>query len=415
MKNKFLHIVSTLEKNERTVVLILVSIIIFSGLVYSISLGNTLRYSDEQDYVTIANNLTFKGLYSIDGTHSTTYRPPGYPFMLSFFRFLGLNVICLRGFNYILFIITILLFYKILQKSFNTLAGLIAVFLIIFYPVLFYTAGTLYPQTLGSFLFIFFIYLLFYKVVSSIKYALLSGLVIGFLMLSIPTFIFVFVVSLIFLIFIRRNFITSSVIIMVAGIVIGAWTARNYFLFDAFIPFSTNSGYNLLLGNSPNTTANSGVNVDISKYAPISPDMNEIEQDVYCKSKAVKFIVENKQKAIVLYFKKVLNYFNYQNELATTNEASILRDLLMLFSYGLLLSLFILRIVFLRKYSLTSIEYFFIILYLLNAFFQAIFFTRIRFRLPFDYLLIGIVAIFISNILKKYSKAGTAKLTGRSN
>jgi hypothetical protein len=37
-------------------------------------------------------------------------------------------------------------------------------------------------------------------------------------------------------------------------------------------------------------------------------------------------------------------------------------------------------------------------IYVSNAFYQAIFFTRIRFRLPFEYLLIAMAAIFIAKL-----------------
>jgi hypothetical protein len=40
-------------------------------------------------------------------------------------------------------------------------------------------------------------------------------------------------------------------------------------------------------------------------------------------------------------------------------------------------------------------------LYISNAFLLAIFLVRIRLRLPFDFLLIAIVAIFLDKIMRK--------------
>jgi 4-amino-4-deoxy-L-arabinose transferase-like glycosyltransferase len=407
--NKITHIISFLERNERIVILNLSAIVIITGLIYSISLGNTLRYPDEKEYYSIASNIVTNGSYSLDGIHPTTYRPPAYPLFLSLFLFIGFKIIHLRILNFIMLAGSMFLLYKVVQKHSSTIAGLISVFLIMFYPVLFYSAGTLYPQTFGSFLLMIFVYYIFFNERYSNKRSILAGLAIGILMLSISTFVFVFVVTLLFLIFHRRDFKTASLVILVSCIVVAPWVARNYLVLNAFVPFSTNSGINLLLGNSPNTMPNSGVNVDLSMYSSRTSSMSEIQKDTYYRSEAIRFITENKEKAVTLYVKKVLNYFNYRNELATKMEASASRDLLMLFTYAPLFFLFVFRICLFKKYPLSNIEIYFVIVYILNACFQAIFFTRIRYRLPYDFLLIGLVSIFLSNVLKRPSRVGIVK------
>lgn len=378
-------------------------------MIYSITLGNTLRYPDEKEYYSIASNVFTRGSFSLDGIHPTTYRPPGYPLFLSLFLFIGFKVIHLRILNFIMLAGSMFLLHKVLQKHSSTIAGLISVFIIIFYPALFYSAGTLYPQAFGSFLLMIFVYYIFFNEHYSYKRSMLAGLTMGILMLSVPSFIFVFIVTVIFLIFYRRDFRTVCVIIIISSFVITPWVTRNYLAFNAFIPFSTNSGYMLLLGNSPNTIPNSGPTVDISQYISRASGMSEIQRDAYYRSEAITFIKENKAKAVILYSKKVLNYFNYRNELVTKTEASVFRDLLMLFTYAPLLFLFVFRICLFKKYPFSNIEIYFVIVYVLNAFFQAIFFTRIRYRLPYDFLLIGLVSIFLSNILKGSLRAGNEK------
>lgn len=405
--NKIRNFLSMLERKERGVVLVLAGIVIASGVVYSISLGQTLRYADEHEYFTIANNLVAKGVYSLDGVHPTAFRPPGYPLFLSAFLYLGLNIVHLRIVNFILLAASMYLLYAILRSAVGAIAGIIAAFLVLLYPVLFYTAGTLYPQTLGSFLFLSFAFLVLHTDVIRTKRAILAGFAIGFLILSISTFIIVLLVTLLFLIFRRRDFKSSALVILVSGAMIGGWMVRNHHVFDVWIPFSTNSGFNLLLGNSPHTTANSGVNVDLSAYDAHASTLSEIQKDEYYRSEALRYITENKGEAITLYISKVLNYFNYRNELATRTEASSSRDLLMFLTYVPLLALFILRLCLFKRYPLTDIEVYFVILYIVNAFFQATFFTRIRFRLPYDYVLIGTVAIFLSNIVRMAGNAGT--------
>lgn len=94
---------------------------------------------------------------------------------------------------------------------------------------------------------------------------------------------------------------------------------------------------------------------------------------------------------------KVLNNFNFRNNLFVQSEQSLLKDVVMFISYGFLMLMFIVRLFFLRKFKPSRFEILLILIYLLNPFFLAIFYTRIRYRLPLDFLLIMIVAMFINN------------------
>ena len=403
--NRIQNIVFTIETHQQLVVLLIIGFVIFSGTVYSISLGNTLRYHDERVYYTFSSNLVNKGLYSLDGIHATASRPPGYSLVLSFLLLMGANVMTLRIFNFVLLGASIFLLFKILQKSSGGISGLIAAFLIIFYPVLFYLAGTLYPQTLGSFLLLSVIYLVFNREYFNIKSSLLIGLIFGILLLSIPIFIVVLFVMIIFLILYRKDFKTPAMLILIISIIMGSWAIRNYFIFKTFVPFSTNMGINLLIGNSPNTTSNSNAEVDLTTYRLHSSSFSETKRDSYFRSEAIRFVMENKVMAIKLYFKKLISHFSYQNKIATNSESSSIKDLLMFLTYYPLLAVLIIRIFFCKRYPLSHVELFFIVIYCVDAFFQAIFFTRIRFRLPFDFLLIGVVASFMSKILKSSLKS----------
>src|SRR5262249_26517179 len=141
--------------------------------------------------------------------------------------------------------------------------------LILCYPLFFYAASTLYPQTLGTLIFVFCIYLIVRTPVSGTR-ATIAGLLYGFLTLLIPAFLLLAPVFPAYLVWAGafkgpswRNAILLS---LCATVVVLPWTIRNYVQFKCFIPVSANSGCNLLLGNSPNTTGNSGVMVDVSEY-----------------------------------------------------------------------------------------------------------------------------------------------------
>jgi hypothetical protein len=96
--------------------------------------------------------------------------------------------------------------------------------------------------------------------------------------------------------------------------------------------------------------------------------------------------------------RKFINFFNFRNRLYVHSESSTIRDGVMFITYYLLLLLAGLRLYFFRRYPLTMTEGFLYGLYLCGALLGAIFFTRIRFRLPYDTLLIAIGAIFLGHL-----------------
>ena len=184
-------------------------------------------------------------------------------------------------------------------------------------------------------------------------------------------------------------------------LVVGIWTARNAVVFGSFIPVATNAGYNLLLGNSENTVINAETTTNICVHWP-DPSLTEVEQDAHFRNEALIFIRENPGNAFKLYIQKWANYFNFRNRLVTNAESSDVRDLLVLFTYGPLLLIAIGRVFFMKHRPLSKDEILFYVIYLGSAFVMAVFFSRIRFRLPFDLLLILIVALQSHYLIYKY-------------
>ena len=397
-------LISLIERKNNTILLVLVSSVICSGTLYSFSLGDKLRWPDERDNCELGKNIVAARQYSYDGKQPTAYRPPGYPLILSFFIFLGAGTVHLRILNFVVLASCMCILHKILKEQSSPFAATIGVVLIACYPVLFYAAGILVPQTIGAFVFLLIILLLTRNTNSYTAFAL-SGLLFGCLILTIPIFILILFVLCVWFFFfegsIRRRRILVTVAI--AFLPVAIWSARNYAVFDSFLFVSSNSGYNLLSGNSENTAPNAGVNTDISKHLREVARLNldEIEGDRYLRSKAVEFVLSHKREALMLYCRKCLNYFNYRNELCIKAEASVTKDLVMLATYGPFLLAFVCRIFLLRRLRPSRLEVLFVILYISSGVFYAVFFTRIRFRLPFDFLLIMVVAIFLRNVLRR--------------
>lgn len=379
------------------------AIIIVVGIGYSIFLGPELRYWDEKEYLRIATELVRSGIYTLDGTTPTAFRPPGYPAFLAIGVALGMGIVGLRIAQFVLFGLTILLLYQVAARIWRPAAGAIAASLALLYPIFTYAAGTLYPQTLGSFLFLLALFPLARKQPPGLGGAAASGLIFGALILCIPTFVFSLgVVGLWLLLTYRQRAIAPCAVgIAAVLLVIGPWQVRNYRVFETPVFVATNSGLNLLIGNSENATSDSGVNADISRYEAEAVGMSEVERDHYFRDSAIAWMVDNPGRAAKLYVAKTLHYFSYRDRLATESESSSLRELVMLATYGPLLLLALVRLGAFRRYPVNAPEGLLIALFFSNALFMALFFTRLRFRIPMDFLLIAVVAGFLATLLRR--------------
>lgn len=398
--NKFLS--ETIEEKEQFFLYALLGFILLIGLCYSYYLSDIIRFSDELDYIKISRNLSSHQLYSIDGTRPTAFRAPGYPLIISLFTFFNLPISFIRFLNFIFLALTSFVLFKLIKKYHNTSSAFIALILIYFYPILFFAAGTFYPQIIGSFLMVLVIYLI---LKGSIISFFLGGATYGYLILTVPAFLLnlpVFVIAV--WVFCKRLKLFCSLIFLgTALLIISPWVIRNYFIFHK--PFLTShTGLTFLYGNCEDARPTSYSDVDPLKYIPYYNELSEVEKNQECLKAGLKWINENKLKALKLYLGKLVNYFNYKVQLRTRSQESNIYNAAMALSYIPLLILFFIRLFFYFNNKPSTFEKLLISLYLSNAFLLSIFLIRIRLRLPFDFLLIGIVAIFIDNVLKKIIK-----------
>lgn len=386
------------------------AILIGCGLFYSLILGDAIRFRDEEHYLSIAQSLASNLEFSEFG-QPTAFHPLGYPLMLAVFLKLGANIFFLRMLNFVFLAACAYLLYLILLKRANLPYGAaIAPFLIICYPVLFYTAGTLYPQMVSSALFLF---ILFQLTNPEQRHFFLNGTLTGSLILIVPSFLgYVPILAGLTILFGKKPF-TSKIIIFLLGVVlvVGCWALRNYVVFNRFVLLSTNMGMTLLLGNSENAAPNIGMSADISKYFKEVDRyrLDEVDADRYYRSKALEWISNNPGRTVSLYFQKFLNYFNFYNELATSEMEATWKNVVMFFTYYPLLLLMLIRIALFQKFPLTKIELTFIVIYFFSAFMNAFFLARIRYRLSFDFLMIGVAAAFLGQILRVWISSGKEK------
>lgn len=395
--NKFFS--ETIKEKEHCLLFGLLVFSLLIGLCYSFYLSDTIRFSDELDYIKISRNLASHKLYSIDGIRPTAFRAPGYPLIISIFTLFNLPISFIRFINFVFLALTSFVLFKLIKDYHNTSSAFIALIMIYLYPIFFFTAGTLYPQIIGSFLMVLVIYFILKGNLFSI---VLSGSIYGYLILTVPAFLLnlpVFVIAV--CVFCKRLMAFCSLIFLgMALLIISPWIIRNYFLFHKPI-LTSHTGLTFLYGNCEDARPTSYSNVDPIKYIPYYNKLSEVEKDQECLKAGLIWIKENKLKALKLYLGKVANYFNYKVKLKTESQESNIYNVVMALSYIPLLIFFLIRLLFYFILRPSAFEKLLISLYISNAFLLAIFLIRIRLRLPFDFLLIGIVSIFIGNILNR--------------
>jgi 4-amino-4-deoxy-L-arabinose transferase-like glycosyltransferase len=395
-----------LGRHDRLAAKLAIAFVILVGAGYAATLGSQLRFPDEHDYVTIATNLAHRGTYSLDGVTPTAFRPPGYPTLLAALQVLGIGVRGARLANVVMLALTVAGVWVLARRVGGPRVAALAVCVSAIYPLFTYTAGTLYSQTMAG---VFFIWALVALVAcldaeTARRRALLAaggGLLFSICFLTVPTFGASLIGVLIWMAFVRRRRALPlvAVTVIAAAILPTAWTVRNAIIFHALVPVSTNNGLNLLEGNSENTNPTAGNLTDLSRYgAGAKQYTDEVERSDYYARAALSWIAANKVQAAVLYLEKTANYFNPRNDLVTSSQQSRLNDVLSIVSYVPLLLLFVGRLARFRSRPIGSVEALLIGLYVGNAFVLAIYYTKVRYRVPLDPLLILVAASFVVSL-----------------
>ncbi|HEX5496877.1 MAG TPA: glycosyltransferase family 39 protein [Mycobacteriales bacterium] len=382
-----------------------------AGTAYAVGLGDRLRYFDERVYVGLARDLVAGHGYTLDHVHPTAYRPPGYPFLLAAVDAAGGGIVAMRLLGVAAMVGLVWLAYRFGVLVSGRVAGALAALVTAGYPLLVFTAGTLYPQVHSAFLLLLGLYLGMRGTAADTGrrrwgYLLGAGVSFGVLILAVPTFgpSVLAVAGWLGWRAVRgrpdrarlAGLAPVVVLLAVTAVLPAVWCVRNAVRLHAFVPVSTNNGVNLLLGNSRNATTGGGRVTDISGYEDTARarGLSEVEQDAFYRDQAVDWIRAHPADAVTLYAGKVLNNFNFRNELATSGQNSPTRDLISALSFYPLLALFALRLALARRGraggvgGIGGLERLLIGIVLGNVLLLAVFYTRLRFRVPLDAVMI---------------------------
>ena len=395
-------ILSFLDRHQNRVIHLTALFFLVAGLGYSLYLGNEIRFPDEKQYFKIAQNLAAGNGFSINGIDPTAIFPPVYPLFLALFIKLGAPIFLLRYLNFIALALSVYIIRSILRQEKAQSGSALSAILLAGYGVLFYTAGTLYTQTLYTLTLLCIVRLVIVRDFDYQK-AILLGLLSALLIMIHPTGVFIPPLVVIWLFFPRNYHIIKkgTVAALIAVACISIWSYRNYKTFDRFIPITSHGGDTLYIGNNPNTSLSAWYNYIYDDYYIEANKLPEIEQNRYYLQKTMEFWTDHTGDAVKLYFVKLLDYFNFRNNLFIPSEFSKLREVIMFATYYPLLICLILRLLVAVKIPLSRTESLLVSIYLVSALFHSLFLPRIRFRLPYDAVLITHIGIILS--LAKHS------------
>ncbi|MBP7275267.1 MAG: hypothetical protein KBA51_03600 [Kiritimatiellae bacterium] len=363
--------------------------------------GDRLRYPDERSYDALARSIMSGGGYSTPDGRPTAFRPPGWPMIMAGVYQLWPHPVAAKVFNAAAYAGAAALL-SVLAARIHPSARPLVPLLMLGYPLGLYSASTLYPQTFGTLLLAAILVLLWNRG-GGIWHGIFAGILLGALILTIPSFMLVVPLILAGAACagpVRWRILLRQLlwVLVCAAAVLAPWMYRNERIFRRFVPVSTNGGLNLLLGNSEHARPNSGVNVNISAHLEGTEAMNEAERDEHLRRCALAWAAGNPGAWFKLYARKVLNHFHYRNELYVQGEQTRFRNAVVMATYYPLIALAAAGIIFHRRHPLSPTEIALHVLYFGNAFVAAIVFTRIRFRVPFDALLMVLVAAGVARL-----------------
>lgn len=243
--------------DDRRALPIIFCLFAFSRLALVFLAPTAVPTSDSAWYVNRATTLLEQGTYS-EGGYRTAYWPVGYPAFLWFlFAATGPSLLAAKLANLAMASLSFWLLYFFVMRSFHDeLTARITVLLLTLYPNNAAYVPLLLTETLYLFLLLGASAGLFLRrrwqriFVAGILFGL-ATLVKTQTILLIPVAVIVAFMNEWSWTNLWHAVLRGSLVGIVAALVVCPWTIRNYLVFDALVPVSTNGGVSLLAGNNP--------------------------------------------------------------------------------------------------------------------------------------------------------------------
>lgn len=246
-----------------------------------------------------------------EGGILTAFWPIGWPgFLAALFTITGPSVLAAQIAN-LIFAALVFAFTAMLGTALfvDRRVGRVAVLILTLYPNQIGYVPLLSTEIFYEFLLMLSIYLLMQE---RILPALLAGFVFGVATLTKAQSLFLpgFILFSVFIaapsrVSLFRLTKIMCVVYVTAILVIIPWTYRNYVVFNAFIPISTNGGWTMLTGNNPE--ANGDYTPDTVMAQGISHNPAEqVTMDRLARTRAITWIKANPVEFLLLMPKKLV-------------------------------------------------------------------------------------------------------------
>ncbi|MFM1872713.1 MAG: hypothetical protein RL398_2135 [Planctomycetota bacterium] len=395
---------------------LLAMVVTLGAIAYVLAGGAEPRSRDEVAFLDLAYNLAFEGEFAHrGGIHDprpldtsaplvpTAYRAPGLPLMLAPIAMLGGGLQAMRIFNACCLGASLLVLFRLAARGKGEQTALLAMLFIAGSPAVFYSGVTLYPQAVASLLLLCVVWMLPQGGAGfGMRRAAGFGAIWGALVLLVPIFLLLLPVCLGVLLVQRRiGALAAAVALSVAMLAPLGWGARNQAQFGAFVMTATSSGYNLACGNCPSAEWNTSTEVSFpSELVAALAGKDEVEADKVFRDAVREWAAQDPFRLAVLYAKKCAYWFAYSNDLVSDRLQDIDRRALGLQARYLLLAatvlpfliLLLVRCLAVRAKPLDADGVVVIALYVVACLVYAVFFVRVRFRIPFDWVVAPLVA-----------------------
>jgi 4-amino-4-deoxy-L-arabinose transferase-like glycosyltransferase len=405
------------NKNNYKPLLFIFCLGLILRLLFVFLLDERIYWFDGFRYDSLARNLVEGRGYTTENNVATSFRAPGYPFFLALiYLIFGHSFLAVRIVQALLDLVTMFLIFNIGKLLFEKKVAITSILIYAIYPLLLYSVSTFFPATLFTFLLALVFYLtLNVKQNPSIFKFIALGVIIGLSILTVPT-VSAMIPFLLFWIILSRkekNFRSVlSIVVIISAMVMTMtpWLIRNYVVHKKPLFIASNGGYNFWMGNNPHAKISTGNSIPIPDKLSqkLSNTKSEIERERIFYQDAFQFIKANPKRFISLTFLKALNLWHFYPTPTTGYKTNVmLSKALSVVSCVPILILAIFGMIF--TYSKKKQEVcLFVLLFLTFTAVYAIFFTKVRFRIPLDpYLIIfasySIVHLWERKMKKKYS------------
>tara|TARA_B100000029_G_scaffold252290_1_gene249229 strand:+ start:4391 stop:5620 length:1230 start_codon:yes stop_codon:yes gene_type:complete len=369
------------------------------------------EFGDTQTFQRIGEEI-----FSFNIVNSTLHMP-GYGIWIYITNFLSQN-----DFGYIigdilLSTFTIFIIYFLTQEIFdNTNIAKISAIIFAIYPFsIFYSISGL-TETLFVFLF-FSAVLLLYKEKIIFSFILF---ILSIYVKSTADIISPFIIIIFFLVTkkftFKRTFYYLSLYFLVYIILLSPWWFHNFIKYNSFVKLNLAANYHLYSGNNPKNKTGGGIGgIDVDHTVVTkNENIDLLKIDKKYKEEAIKFIKENPYIAAELSLKKFIRFWNlypykipqeyipkdidYLDAFNAKEYNKIEYKIISIISYGLILFLSLIFVIFFSKKNLKKILPFLTMIFLLT-FIHIVTIASIRYRYPIEPILIIFASFVINKIL----------------